>query len=48
VGIQRRFVYKWAERFSTYGLEGLNDRYDWRDADQRDFLLREPNAASGD
>lgn len=48
VGIQRRFVYKWAERFSHYGLEGLNDRYDWRNANQRSSLLREPPTAPGD
>ena len=27
VGIQRRFVYKWAQRFLEYGLDGLTDRY---------------------
>jgi len=41
VGIQRRFVYKWADRFLHYGLEGLSDRYDCRTAERRDSLLRE-------
>lgn len=26
VGISRRFVYKWAKRFLTYGVEGLSDK----------------------
>jgi len=26
VGISRRFVYKWAQRFLQYGLEGLTDK----------------------
>ena len=26
VGISRRFVYKWAERFIDFGLEGLLDK----------------------
>ena len=26
VGISRRFVYKWVQRFLTKGLEGLTDK----------------------
>jgi hypothetical protein len=26
VDIQRRFIYKWAERFRTYGIDGLYDK----------------------
>ena len=26
VGVSRRFVYKWAQRFQQYGIEGLVDK----------------------
>jgi hypothetical protein len=26
VGIQRRFIYKWAERFGKHGIDGLHDK----------------------
>jgi hypothetical protein len=26
VDIRRRFIYKWAERFRTYGIDGLYDK----------------------
>ena len=26
VGISRRFIYKWAQRFMQYGLDGLTDK----------------------
>jgi len=29
VGISRRFVYKWAQRFVEEGLEGLQDKRPW-------------------
>ena len=40
VGISRRFVYKWAQRFLQDGLEGLGDkagRGQWRMLRQRDL-----------
>jgi hypothetical protein len=38
VGISRRFVYKWAQRFLQQGLEGLTDkpgRGQWREPRQQ-------------
>ncbi|MFQ6025933.1 MAG: helix-turn-helix domain-containing protein [Dehalococcoidia bacterium] len=46
VGIQRRFVYKWAQRFLEYGLEGLNDRYNWRNGERRNPLFNSGGPAA--